>query len=80
MRLVEHVVVCDGTEVDDHLRPVGDPCGARFEGFGDDKQRQASVARDIGWSIGPNGEAMCPSCRRPPREVTALVRQVARRG
>jgi hypothetical protein len=39
-------------------------------------------ARSAGWSVGPNGEATCPACRRPAagllRDIAALERRAGR--
>jgi hypothetical protein len=70
-------IVCAGRAVDDRLQPHGQPCGKRLRGHAGSV---ATMALAAGWSVGPRGEATCPTCRRPPPEVVALVKEVEHRG
>lgn len=69
---MSETLVCSGRAVDDQLRPIGEPCGKKLGA------RSPEIARAAGWSVGPDGQAICPGCRRPAPEVVALVREVAR--
>lgn len=73
--MIIEVLVCTGRPVDDQFVPHGEPCGKRFRERAN-RRELVDAARAAGWSVGPNGDAMCPACRRPPPEVTALVREV----
>lgn len=77
-------LVCAGRPVDHQGRSAGDPCGRRlrprpFDTAADMVQR----ARGGGWSVGnehPDGsrDVMCPRCRKPSAELTALIKELNR--
>jgi hypothetical protein len=66
-------IVCTGRQVDDRLQPHGPPCGKRLYGGAGTVATRALAA---GWALTPDGQATCPTCRRPPPEVAALVREM----
>lgn len=69
---------CTGRALDDQGQPVGDPCGRQFVMPAADLRPIVVAARNARWSIGPNGEATCPACRRPDPTLAALCRELAR--